>query len=84
MVEVGREYRRGERDSDCAADLLRGVDEAGGKAGFVRLDPRERRDRHGNERERDPDADEEIARQQIRRVAPIHRDLRVPQHSADQ
>ena len=76
------EDRRGERDADRAADLLVRVDQPRREPGIVRLDLGQRGDRHGDEREREPEREDQVRRQQVRPEVPVHRDLRVPEHRA--
>ena len=61
----GRRDRRQHGDPERAADLLRGVDQPGRQPGLGRLHAGQRGDRDRHEREADPDADHQEARQQV-------------------
>ena len=59
--------RREQRDPDCAADLLRRVDQTRRDPGLGLADAGERRDRDRHEAERHPERDDQEARQQVGR-----------------
>ena len=55
--------------SILAADLLRGVDQAGGEPRLVRPRPRHRRDRHRYERQPQPDRGQQRGAEHVRQVS---------------
>src|SRR6478672_11577090 len=63
VVEPAQENGRTEGYADRASDLLRGVDESRSESCLVVTDARQRCDRHRDEGERQPEADQEVARQ---------------------
>ena len=70
----GREGDRGQDgDAERAADLLAGVHEAGGDAGVAVSDTFEGSDRHGHERQPDPEARHDQRGHEVPNVGGVRR-----------